>query len=573
MLVTGLEEIRRVKRKIFSNMCLLAFTTVLLSAMLVTGILYGKFYSSMKQSVKNEAVYIAAAINFSGQEYLNIPKNTNEMSRVSLISSDGTVLYDSAKDKNMMDNHLHRPEVVSALENGFGEDVRLSKTLGTQYFYYALRLENGNILRVSNAVHSVYASVFASIPYLALIFAAIFVAAILLANLMTKRIVVPINELNLDDPLSNDVYDELSPLLTRLSRQQAMLKKQMDSLKEKQEEFSAITEHMDEGLIILNVNANILSINNSALKLFGTPSMNCVGQHILTVNRSLALQTAVNRALSGEACEDSLSVGRYHYQLLANPVFVNKKLTGAVLLLIDVTQKHMAEQIRREFSANVSHELKTPLTSISGYAEILKNGLVKPADIQRFSERIYTEASRLITLVEDIMKLSRLDESTPDLPFEEVNLLSLSQEICRRISLLAQKKHIEISVRGDSVSIRGVRQILDEMIYNLVSNAVMYNRDGGSVTVSVFKTSAKTVLEVADTGIGIAPEHQDRIFERFYRVDKSHSKETGGTGLGLSIVKHGANYHSAKIELESQLAKGTKVRVVFPKDIGEPYPI
>ncbi|XOQ45278.1 MAG: histidine kinase [Clostridium sp.] len=573
MLVTGLEEIRRVKRKIFSNMCLLAFTTVLLSAMLVTGILYGKFYSSMKQSVKNEAVYIAAAINFSGQEYLNIQKNTNEMSRVTLISSDGTVLYDSAEDKNMMENHLHRPEVVSAFENGFGEDVRLSKTLGTQYFYYALRLENGNILRVSNAVNSVYASVFASIPYLVLIFAAIFVAAILLANLMTKRIVVPINELNLDDPLSNDVYDELSPLLTRLSRQQAMLKKQMDSLKEKQEEFSAITEHMDEGLIILDVNANILSINNSALKLLGVSSKNCVGQHILTVNRSLALQTAVNSALGGEACEDSLSVGRYHYQLLANPVFVNKTLTGAVLLIIDVTQKHMAEQMRREFSANVSHELKTPLTSISGYAEILKNGLVKPADIQRFSERIYAEASRLIALVEDIMKLSRLDESAPDLPFEEVNLLSLSQEICRRISLLAQKKHIEISVRGDSVSIRGVRQILDEMIYNLVSNAVMYNRDGGSVTVSVFKTSAKTVLEVADTGIGIAPEHQDRIFERFYRVDKSHSKETGGTGLGLSIVKHGANYHGAKIELESQPGKGTKVQIIFPQNIGEQYPI
>jgi len=534
-----------------------------MSFVLITGATYGKFYDNMKADVKNNAAYIAAAVNMLGTDYLHEINKSDDTSRITLISSDGTVLYDNMEDISAMDNHLNRPEVLSALKKGIGEAVRLSDTMDKQTFYYAVKLDNGTIIRLSKTMSSVYYEVGSLVPYMLVIAVVVFTLAMLIAKRQTKKIVVPINGLDLENPLSNDIYDELSPLLVRIEKQNKQIERQMRELKEKQEEFFAITKNMSEGLIILDNNAHILSINRSALEMLGIGNKDYHSKHILTINRSLPLQTAVEKSIKGASCQEILPVGKYQYQIIANPVFIDNNLKGVVLLIIDITEKYEAEQMRREFSANVSHELKTPLTSISGYAEIMKNGLVKAEDMYKFAEKIYNEASRLINLIDDIIKLSSLDENSMKRPVDQVDLLALSKDVVSRLTNKAEEKNIKLSVTGERAVITGTKQILEEMIFNLCDNAIKYNRDGGSVDVSVLYRGKNIVLTVSDTGIGIPKEHQGRVFERFYRVDKSHSKSTGGTGLGLSIVKHGAIYHNAAIELESQVGKGTTIRIIF----------
>lgn len=552
------------RRRIFGSMYLLVLITVLLSSLLISGLMYHKFFNLMKQEIKNEAGYIGVATEMEGIGYLTAVKNTVNFNRITLIASNGTVLFDNTAPAENLDNHGDRPEVKAALEQGFGEATRLSDTLGSQTFYYALRLTDGTVLRIANTMDSIYKTAFNGLSYMVLIILVTLIVAMLLANWQTQKIVEPINNLDLGDPMSNQVYDELAPLLTRIAKQNQELEKKMGQLRLRQEEFMAITGNMREGLIVLNVKGAVLSINQSAMRIFGVKHDAWLHKHILTLNRSMPVQIAVEKGLSGISWEEMLEFGGRQYQLMANPVGANGIVGGAVLLILDVTEKQAAEQMRREFSANVSHELRTPLTSISGYAEIMKNGLVKQEDLPRFSERIYIEANRLITLIEDIMQLSRLDENKQELPWEEVDLLALAQEVSDRLTPQAQSKGVEFTVLGERTIMYGARQILEEIVYNLCDNAIKYNREKGQVTVNLGRLAKEVVLTVTDTGIGIPREHHARVFERFYRVDKSHSKNTGGTGLGLSIVKHGVLYHKGKIQLESEVGKGTRVTVRFP---------
>ncbi|SFP95014.1 sensor histidine kinase [Caldicoprobacter faecalis] len=553
------------KRRIFLSMCLLAILTVLLSSMLTFVVMYRQIFDIMQREIEKEASYIAASLETAQDPRLFLQNVSTKAHRITLIADDGTVLFDSAERAENMENHRNRPEVSAALKNGIGKSVRLSRTLGKQTFYCAVLLKNGMVLRVANVMDSVYSAILSFVPYILFIIAVTLALALLIANRETKKIVEPINALNLQNPMSNDVYDELSPLLIRIAQQNKQIENQMHTLKEKHEEFNAITENMSEGLILLNEKADILSVNKSAIRIFGGhDSSNYLHRNILTLSRNLTLRAAVKKAIEGDHCEEILEMGNRHYQLTTNPVWVNGRVKGAVVLILDITEKRAAEQIRREFSANVSHELKTPLTSILGYAEIIKNGMVKIEDIPRFAERIYNEANHLIALIDDIIKLSRLDEDNIDIPRKRVNLLELSKRVCARLEPQAREKSVIVSVSGQNGFVFGVEEILEQMIYNLCDNAIKYNKENGRVDVNISPSAKEVVLTVSDTGIGIPKEHQSRVFERFYRVDKSRSNRTSGTGLGLSIVKHGAMHHNARIELESQPGHGTTIRIIFP---------
>ncbi len=553
------------KRRIFLSMCLLAMLIVFLSSMLTFVVVYRQIFDIMQREIEKEASYIAASLENAEDPRLFLQNVSTKAHRITLIANDGTVLFDSAERAENMENHRNRPEVSAALKNGIAKSVRLSRTLGKQTFYCAVLLKNGMVLRVANVVDSVYSAILSFVPYILFIIAVTLALALLIANRETKKIVEPINALNLQNPMSNDVYDELSPLLMRIAQQNQQIENQMRALREKHEEFNAITENMIEGLILLNERADILSVNKSAIRIFGGHDRSSyLNRNILTLSRDLTLRAAVKKALEGDHCEEILEMGGHHYQLTTNPVWVNGRVKGAVVLILDITERYAAEQIRREFSANVSHELKTPLTSILGYAEIIKNGMVKSEDIPRFAERIYNEANHLIALIDDIIKLSRLDENNIDIPRKRVNLLELSKKVCARLETQAREKGVIISVSGQNGFVFGIEEILEQMIYNLCDNAVKYNRENGRVDVNISQNEKEVVLTVSDTGIGIPKEHQTRVFERFYRVDKSRSNRTGGTGLGLSIVKHGAMHHNARIELESQPGHGTTIRVIFP---------
>lgn len=553
------------KRKIFLNFIFIAIITTVLTSALIGGLMYRQLFDMMRQTVENEAFLIASGVDISGESYLESLNNNPDSPRITFVSLNGTVLFDNFENAAQMENHSDRPEIIEAIRTGKGESVRLSQTLGKQTFYYALRLRNGSVIRVANTINSVWTSIFYNIPYMLLIIAAVFLLAVFLANRQTDKLIKPINNLNLDDIESNDVYDEISPLLSRILKQQIQIDRQMAEMREKQREFNSVAGNMREGFIVLNLNANVISINQSALDIFKAKSGDYTGKPIYAINRSAAIQNIVGKALKGQAGEEIISTENRFYQLLGNPVMDEGRIKGIILLVLDITEKHEAEARRREFSANVSHELKTPLTAISGYAEILKNGLVKPSDTIQFSERIYNEAARMTALLNDIMTLSRLDENQIDLPKENVDLFEIVQEVRDSISDAAAKRNISINVSGESAVITGIRRILEEMIFNICDNAVKYNKENGRIDISVSTDDGSAIVSVADTGIGIPKEDQDRVFERFYRVDKSHSKETGGTGLGLSIVKHGALIHNAKVELESVPNLGTTIKLIFPR--------
>lgn len=559
---------------------MVALLSMFLGTWTATSILGKEETRQTHEEVKREVNYLAAGLEENGSEYLkelerlegeHLTDPDKRISRITWITADGTVIYDSYADPSSLPNHSDRPEVKEAIENGEGETFRVSDTLAEQTYYYAKRLNGGTIIRVASTTRTDLASVIHTVPAMLAMAAVIFGITMILADAQTKRIVKPINELDPDDPKTDQIYEELDPLVRSLQRQKQTIQQQIQTLREKQEEFTAITENMKEGFIVVDSKANVISYNSSAVRILDVDIKNIENQengqehkNVLSFNRSASFREVVDDALHGERGEQNLELNGRYYQLIASPVVESGDRRGAVVVILDVTEQQNREELRREFTANVSHELKTPLTSISGYAEIMKNGLVRPEDMGRFSEKIYMEAQRLITLVGDIIKLSRLDEEKVEIEKTDVDLCQIAAGVVTRLKETARTNGIEISLTAKPAVVRGASQILDEMIFNLCENAVKYNRPHGKVEVIVDRVNNHPTVTVKDTGIGIAEKDQDRIFERFYRVDKSHSRQIGGTGLGLSIVKHGAIYHKAKVEMESKLGVGTTIKIIFP---------
>ena len=549
-------------KRIFQSIFIVALSVFFASIILFMGVLYDYFsgvqYSQLRmqtnlaaQGAENEGIAYFEGLN--AQDY-----------RITWIDTDGTVLYDSISDLDKMENHLKRDEISRAISEGAGESSRYSVTLMERSLYCAKRLSDGTILRISVAQNTLFTLFLGMFQPICIIFAAAVILSLVLAFRLSRGIVKPLNELNLDEPLNNQGYDELIPLLCRLDAQQRQIRKQGDELRQKQSEFETVTTGMAEGIVLLNMKRIILAINPAAVKLFRTDN-SCVGKYILSVERSPRLQELLQKAGDGKHAEMIMELGKGKYQLAASPVFSDELVSGIVLLMLDVTEKEKAEQIRREFTANVSHELKTPLHTISGCAELLANGMVKQRDVMDFSRQIYMEAQRMIQLVEDIIRLSHLDEGADEMKREEVDLFAMAGEVIKSLQRQAEEAHIKISLDGKSAFVYGVPRLLQGIIYNLCDNAIKYNRTDGSVLVTVKNEERGVCLSVTDTGIGIPKEHQERIFERFYRVDKSHSREIGGTGLGLSIVKHAARLHDADVELDSVVDGGTTVKVYFKK--------
>ena len=549
-------------KRIFRAICLVALVVFLSSATLIMGILYDYFSRVQQDQLRIEAGLAARGVEENGADYFD--GLDTQSYRITWIGADGTVLFDSDSDAGTMENHLEREEVKQAMASGFGHSSRYSSTLMERLLYSAQRLDDGSVIRLAITQNSVLTIVLGMIQPILLVSLVAVILALVLASRVSKSVVRPLNELNLDEPLNNEGFDELSPLLRRIDSQQRQLKGQSLELKQKKDEFLAVTSNMSEGLVLLNSTGVILSINNAALTILDADK-SCVGQDILTVNRSLEMQKLLEEAKTGQRSETKLCLSGREYQLDASPIISGGNIGGVALLLFDITERENAEQLRREFTANVSHELKTPLHSISGCAELMKNGLVKPEDTVRFAGQIYSEAQRLINLVEDIIRLSRLDEGAEDMQRERIDLYALSGSVIDSLENEAKENNISMALCGGPAFIWGVRQLVGGMIYNLCENAIKYNKENGSVKLTVSNEGEFSVLNVSDTGIGIPPEHQSRVFERFYRVDKSHYKEVGGTGLGLSIVKHSAMVHNAKIDLQSTPGKGTSVTVRFPK--------
>jgi len=550
------------KRRIFLFSAMLAGVAVIVTSILATIVAYDDFFDGIKLEVMAEAAYIKDGYTLAGEEYLDALEH-RAGHRLTIISGDGAVLHDSAESPEHMSNHLDRPEVRGALADGVGESTRYSDTIRERTYYYAVRLDNGTVLRMSSTTASIFASYDRLLWMVALIAIIVFLVSAFIASLLTRRIVQPINSIDLERPENNEAYDELVPLLKRIKEQRGQIDGQIRELDRGRREFAAITENMSEGFLVIDRNGKVLSHNKSAMNLLDVQATPVLGGNILTLNRSEAFRDVVQNALKGKTKERVINLGERQCQIFANPVTEEEIIQGVILLLLDVTEKQEREALRREFTANVSHELKTPLTAISGYAEIMANGVAKPEDVPEFSRNVYGEAQRLIALVNDLMLLSGLDENTRMIK-ETVDLLSLSEEAVRRLTPKASEHSVGLSVSGEAVMVHGVQSVLDEMICNLLDNAIKYNREGGSVSVSLKREDGRAVLTVADSGIGIPEIEQQRIFERFYRVDKSHSRTIPGTGLGLSIVKHGAMLHDADIKVKSDGKSGTSVTLCIP---------
>ena len=547
-------------KRIFRSILLVSIASCFVGLAFVIGILYQYFDNQLMRELENSAYYLSIAVEHEGISALNDLPEGKE--RITIIDTDGTVLYDTSSNPATMENHNTREEVQEARENGSGKAVRQSNTLGHKNIYYALKLSNGQILRVSSTQYNVATLLLNLIQPILWVFALIVLLATIFSFRASKKIVEPLNKLDLNNPDINEPYEEIAPLLTKISRQKRTIRSQLSKAKRQQEEFSLITNHMEEGLLVIDKQTELLSYNNSALQLLGAKETKPQGS-IFILNRSEPFRQVVNKALSGERTEAVLQINDLFYRLTGNPVFHHDEIEGAVLLLIDITEKMQREQLRNEFTANISHELKTPLTSISGFAEIIQNGLVLPEDIPKFAERIFTESQRLITLVSDIIKISQLDESVLPYEKETVDLYKTAKEILDRLTPAAEKMDVRLCIEQSSATLEIVKPIFEEVIYNLCDNAIKYNNRGGSVQVIIQQTDEITSIAVKDTGIGIPVSDQQRIFERFYRVDKSHSKEIGGTGLGLSIVKHGAAYLDADVKVTSTMGKGTTFTLIW----------
>ena len=555
------------RKRIFRNMFLLALTAVVLTSLLVSGMVYIRSFADTKDQVRQEAALISSGIAYGGEEYLStLKREALGTFRITHILQNGTVEFDTDAKPDEMENHLSRPEVKAVLAGAkSGENVRRSATLRVATYYYAVMLPDSSVLRIAATMQSAFNTVAAIIPLMVFIAAIVLLLTLLLARRMADMIIVPLNALDLENPERNEAYEELSPLLVRISQQNRSICRQMRQLTARQEEFRLLSENMSEGLLLLDRNAAIITMNNSARELLGgDPDASYVEKHFLQLSRDLQLQKLIEQALGGERAESTLPFHGRQYQVIASPVAAEDKIHGALLLFLDVTEHQQAEQMRREFSANVSHELKTPLTSISGYAEMLASGMVRQDDIKQFAGRIYSEAGRLLALIEDILKLSRLDEGTALQQTEPVDLHEVARQTAERLASAAAAREVSVAVLGDPAIVRGVHGMLDEMAFNLCENAIKYNKLGGSVEMRTENSPDGVRLTVSDTGIGIPQGMNERVFERFFRVDKSRSKATGGTGLGLSIVKHIAQVHGAQIEITSEEQKGTCIRVRFP---------
>ena len=551
-------------KRIFRSICLAALFVFLAAVLLFMGVLYDYFSGLQRSQLRTETKLAAQGAAGEGPDYFEDLDINN--CRITWIAKDGTVLYDSESNAAEMENHLEREEIREAMEQGIGESDRYSSTLTERSFYCARQLPDGTILRLSMVQSTLLTLLVGMLQPIFIIFIFAVILSMLLASRLSRKIVQPLNALNLDAPLDNEGYDELSPLLRRLDHQQRQIRQQREELQKQQNEFEAITRSMAEGIVLLNDKSIILTINPAAARILGVESDSSpVGRDMLTINRSLELAALLQEAVAGSHAEKVLSVAGRRYQADATPVFSEGQISGMVLLLLDITEKEASERMRREFTANVSHELKTPLHTISGSAELMMNGLVKAEDVPDFSKRIYSESQRMIRLIEDIIRLSHLDEGAPDLKREPANLYAAAEEVLRQLEDEAKSAGVTLSLQGGPAVVEGVPQLIHEILYNLCDNAVKYNRPDGSVTITVRDGEDGASVTVADTGIGIAPEHQERIFERFYRVDKSHSKQTGGTGLGLSIVKHAARLLGASITLNSTPGRGTEITVSFPR--------
>lgn len=547
-------------KKIFQSILLVAGCVLLASLLIIMGFLYDYFGGVEENQLRDELNLAAAAVEDGGTDYLS--RLTADRCRLTWIAADGSVLYDTRTDAESLENHASRAEVSQALTTGTGESTRYSSTLMEKTMYYAQRLDDGTVLRISISRATVGMIAVGMIQPLLIVLIVALILSGLLARRLSRRIVDPLNSLDLEHPLDNDAYEELSPLLKRIHRQHVEIQTQLRELREKTDEFTQITGSMREGLILLDEHGSILSINAAAQMLFGADAQ-CVGRDFLTIERSHEISAAIQAAVTDGHSEVRAERAGRVYQFDISRITSDGKLLGTVILAFDITEQEFAERNRREFTANVSHELKTPLQGIIGSAELIENGMVRPDDLPRFVGHIHAEAARLVTLIDDIIRLSQLDEGDA-MPTEPVDLLAVSQEAAENLHDAAAARSVTVSVTGQPSVIPGVRRLLYEVVYNLCDNAIKYNRGGGRVDVTVAADAGGSSITVADTGIGIAPEHQSRVFERFYRVDKSHSKASGGTGLGLSIVKHAVQYHHGRIELESTPGTGTTIRVVFP---------
>lgn len=550
------------KNKIFRALVALAAMAVLVASGLITFLVSQDYFNETKKELAQEARYISMGLESGGDNFLNkIAAENGSNVRITLIDKDGIVLFDNQAEAKTLENHAMRQEVMEAVAVGAGEAERFSDTLDKTTYYYAVRLEDGKILRLARTIDSIYKSVLQMLPIMGGIVIMVAFLASIVARRVTFNIIKPLDQVNLDEPLDNETYDELAPFLTRIAKQKRQLSKNLKKLRGKQEELTIITNNMNEGLVLLNGQQNVLFINESAAKIFGFSAKEVIGRNILTVDRAQEVQDLLQKVSQAGKGEGLYEKDGHFYQLSGSSV----NGSGSVILIYDVTEKMTAEKLRREFSANVSHELKTPLQSILGYAEIMKNGLVKDEDKQRFLERIHAEAGNMIELIQNIMELSRLDENKTLDEFEDVDLLKLAQSVTLRLKHKAQTKGVTLNVSGSSACVCGVQSILSEVLYNLVDNSIKYNKDNGKVDVKVQDGSEEVTVSVSDTGIGIGAADRERVFERFYRADKSHSKEIGGTGLGLSIVKHGVLFHKGRVELESEPGVGTTITFVLPK--------
>ena len=528
----------------------------------VMGILYRNFDGQMRKELSKEAAYLEYGVEQQGLDYL---KNIKDKSaRITYIDQDGTVLFDNEADVSEMKNHSDRTEFQKAEKYGAGESSRYSDTLSEKTIYYALRLKDGTVLRVSGTQDSVLALVENLIFPLCGLLCLMLILSGIMASAISKRIVKPINELDLESPKENQIYEELSPLLSKIHRQNREIQNQLELAKQQQEEFALITENMQEGLIVIDKYTMILSANSSAWNLFHMDRV-CQGESVYCLDREEEFRHAIEQVLSGEHTELVLKLNGSDIQLIANPVIRDKKTEGAVVLLVNVTEKLERESLRREFSANVSHELKTPLTSISGFAEIMQGGLVKNEDIPKFAGRIYKESQRLLQLVEDVIQISQLDEEKTSYVWEPVDVYQVCKNAFESLKEKAKRLNVHLYICGERMKMEAVRTLLEEAIYNVCDNAIKYNRNDGSVSVFLTQTAQEIQIVVKDTGVGIPKEDQDRVFERFYRVDKSHSKEIGGTGLGLSIVKHAVGALKGSVILRSEEGNGTEICMKFPK--------
>lgn len=547
------------RKKIFQNYLLVGFLVMVLCCGLFLGVLFQHYEEQAFEQLSAEAGYIAHGMDLSGEAYL---ETMSTEARVTWVDTDGTVLYDSVADPATMENHLNRTEIAEAMQDGTGQSAHFSETLLERNLYYAVRMEDGTVLRVSCTQSSAMALLLMMIWPILGVALGVMVLCVLLAFRLARHIVEPINQIDLDRPMVDEIYAELAPLVSRIQEQNRTIRHQMDELSQRQREFTALTDNMSEGFLLVDYKTNVLASNHSALRLL-TEGKDVQVENLRRDGCMPQMLTTVEAALAGVRTDTVQEIGGVSWQIIANPVVSNGQVAGVAVLVMDVTEREQRERLRQEFSANVSHELKTPLTSISGFAELMKEGMVPPDKVKEFSGDIYRESRRLIDLVDDIIRLSKLDENSKPFEQEEVDLYDLSDEILANLRAVADRQQVSLHLSGEHVQISGVWQILNEMVYNLCDNAIKYNRPGGRVDVSVHREGNRVRLCVSDTGIGIPYADQPRVFERFYRVDKSHSKEVGGTGLGLSIVKHGAQYHNAKLELKSEPGKGSAISIIF----------